>query len=254
MNGLSTLLDEYARWVRDKTVLTEINGRYVAITTPFVDRNNDYVQVYVGRDAQGYILTDCGETIEGLRLSGCDVDTERRSQILTSILNGFGVQRDGDALFVHATPEDFPSRKHNLVQAILAVDDLFYLARPVVASLFVEDVSAWLDSHDVRYTANIKLTGKSGYDHTFNFVIPASRKAPERLVRTVSRPSRSMVESITFAWIDVRESRPQKTTMYAIINDETTEPPAEMVVALERYGITSVLWSQRDKAVDQFVA
>ena len=29
---------------------------------------------------------------------------------------------------MHATPDSFPLRKHNLVQAILAVNDMFYLA------------------------------------------------------------------------------------------------------------------------------
>ncbi len=34
----------------------------------------------------------------------------------------------------------------------LAVNDMFYLAVPMVASLFYEDVVAWLDVHEVRYT------------------------------------------------------------------------------------------------------
>ena len=39
--------------------------------------------------------------------------------------------------------QDFPLRKHNLVQAILAVNDLFYLAVPAGQS-FLED-AAWLE-------------------------------------------------------------------------------------------------------------
>jgi hypothetical protein len=41
---------------------------------------------------------------------------------------------------VHASPDNFPSRKHSLVQAMLAVNDMFYLAVPMVTSLFYEDV------------------------------------------------------------------------------------------------------------------
>jgi hypothetical protein len=51
-------------------------------------------------------------------------------------LNGFGVGMNQDALEVHATAQTFPLRKHNLIQAMLAVNDLFYLAKPIVASLF----------------------------------------------------------------------------------------------------------------------
>jgi len=90
-------------------------------------------------------------------------------------LNGFGVQQRDNALEVHASPDNFALRKHNLVQAMLAVNDMFYLAVPMVASLFYDDVVAWLDVHDVRYTPKVKFTGKTGYDHLFDFVITKSR-------------------------------------------------------------------------------
>ena len=93
-------------------------------------------------------------------------------------LNGFGVKLNNEAIEVHATP-NFPSRKHNLVQAMLAVNDLFYLAKPVVESVYYEDVVAWLDANDIRYMPNVKFTGISGYDHRFDFAIPKSRKQAE---------------------------------------------------------------------------
>ena len=100
-------------------------------------------------------------------------------------LNGFGVKLNADALEVHATTESFPLRKHNLIQAILAVNDLFYLANPIVESLFYEDVVAWLDDNDVRYTPKAKFTGTSGLDHLFDFVVPKSRRQPERIVEAI---------------------------------------------------------------------
>jgi len=69
-------------------------------------------------------------------------------------------------------PEHILAPKAQLGAAILAVNDLFYLAVPVVASLFLEDVTAWLELHEVRYTPNVKFTGKSGYDHTFDLWFP----------------------------------------------------------------------------------
>ena len=91
----------------------------------------------------------------------------------------FRCAADGDALLVKATAQDFSLRKHNLVQAILAVNDLFYFAIPVVARLFLEDVTAWLELHDIRFTPNVKFTGRSGYDHPFDFVVAASKRAPK---------------------------------------------------------------------------
>jgi hypothetical protein len=61
----------------------------------------------------------------------------KRQGTPTSLVpHGFGIRRDGDALLVRATPQDFSLRKHKLVQAILAVNDLFYLSVPVVATFY----------------------------------------------------------------------------------------------------------------------
>jgi len=254
ISEIRTLLDAYTQWLRDKSVLQEAGDEYVRITTPYLDRHNDYTQIYVKRSDGGFLLTDAGETITDLRTSGCDLDTRKRKDLLTSTLNGFGVQRDGDALTVKATPQTFPLRKHNLLQAMLAVNDLFYLAVPIVASLFIEDVTSWLHLHDIRFTPNIKFTGRSGYDHTFDFVVPASRKAPERLIRAVGRPSRDIAESIAFAWIDTREVRPPASKCYALLNDEDQPPSAPIVDALKNYEIIPVVWSAREEIQAELAA
>lgn len=250
------LLDQYAQWVRDKSVLRELSDEYVQITTPYLDRHNDYTQIYVRRDNGGFILTDGGETVQDLRASGCDLETTKRKDLLTAALNGFGVQREGDTLLVKASAQSFPLRKHNLVQAILAVNDLFYLAVPVVASLFLEDVTAWLELHDIRFTPNVKFTGRTGYDHTFDFVVPASpsRRAPERLIRAVNRPSRDLAEALAFSWVDTKEVRPALSTFYALLNDEGRQPSPAIVDALRSYDIVPVLWSHRDEVRQELAA
>lgn len=96
------LLDRYAQWVRDKSLLREVDDQYVEITTPYLDRHNDYAQIYVRRDNGAFLLTDGGDTIQDLRASGCDLETAKRRELLTAALNGFGVRREGDALQVRA--------------------------------------------------------------------------------------------------------------------------------------------------------
>ena len=248
------LLDRYAQWVRDKSVLREVNDEYVEITTPYLDRHNDYTQIYVRRDNGAFMLTDGGETIQDLRASGCDLETSKRRDLLAATLNGFGIRRDGDALLVRATPQDFSLRKHNLVQAILAVNDLFYLSVPVVASLFLEDVTAWLELHDIRFTPNVKFTGRSGYDHTFDFVVPASRYAPERLINAVTRPSRETATELAFSWLDTKEVRPMTSRFYAFLNDEERAPSGTILDALRNYEIIPVIWSNRDQVRSELAA
>jgi Domain of unknown function DUF1829/Domain of unknown function DUF1828 len=248
------LLDQYAQWLRDKSVLREVSDEYVQITTPYLDRHNDYTQIYVRRENGGFVLTDGGETIQDLRASGCDLETAKRRELLGAALNGFGIQRDGDALLVKASSQSFSLRKHNLVQAILAVNDLFYLAVPVVQSLFLEDVTAWLELHEIRFTPNVKFTGRTGYDHTFDFVVPASRRAPERLIRAVNRPSRDLAEALAFSWVDTKEVRPSASRFYAFLNDEGRLPSSSIVDALRNYEIVPVLWAHRDEVRQELAA
>ena len=161
-------------------------------------------------------------------------------------LNGFGVQLHDNALEVHASHDNFALRKHNLVQAILAVNDMFYLATPMVTSLFYEDVSAWLDLHEVRYTPKVKFSGKSGYDHLFDFVIPKSRLKPERIIQTINRPNRDKAWAVAFSWIDTKEVRPADAKAYAFLNDSDQIFPTEVVNALHNYDVRPIPWSKRD--------
>ena len=50
------LVDRYADWVRDKSILKAVSDEYVQITTPYLDRHNDYTQIYVRRENGGYLL------------------------------------------------------------------------------------------------------------------------------------------------------------------------------------------------------
>lgn len=253
IDEVQKLLDQYVAWLKDKTALRQIQD-YVEITTPYLDRHNDHLQIYAKRENGGYLLSDDGYVVGDLRLSGCELESRKRKELLRLTLNGFGVQLDGDALSVHASRDNFALRKHNLVQAMLAVNDLFYLAVPMVASLFLEDVASWLSLHDIRFTPKVKFTGKTGYDHLFDFVIPASKKEPERILQAINRPNRDTAQSIAFGWIDTKDVRPANSRAYAFLNDSDVTPSAAVVDALKSYDVHPVLWSGREDVREQLAA
>jgi hypothetical protein len=251
---IQKLLDDYRVWLKDKMTLREVNGSWVEITTPYIDRHNDALQIYARRENGGFVLTDDSYIIHDLESSGCSLNTAKRQDLLKMTLNGFGVKLNNEALEIHASPENFPARKHNLVQAMLAVNDLFYLAKPMVESLFYEDVIAWLDANDVRYTPKVKFTGTSGYDHLFDFVIPKSRRQPERIVQAINRPTRDTAESFMHGWSDTREVRPHDSKAYAVLNDIEQPIAGSVIDALRNYAIQPVPWSQRDEVVAELAA
>jgi hypothetical protein len=110
------LISEYLRWLKDGLRVSELEGS-CRIATPFVDRHYDAIEIFVEKHNGNLLLTDDGYTISDLRSSGMAFNTDKRKAHLAAILNGFGVRLESEELPVHATAQDFPQKKHNLVQA-----------------------------------------------------------------------------------------------------------------------------------------
>lgn len=247
------LLDQYWNWLQEQTTIREV-GDHVEITTPYLDRHNDCFQMYAGKHGERFILTDDGYVLDDLAQAGVEVTSGKRVLLLQEALNGFGVQEVAGALQVETSPKDFGLRKHSLLQAMLAVSDMFYLASPTVGSLFHEDVVTWLDASGVRYTPNVKFAGKSGYDHKFDFVIPRSPDQPERVCKSINRPDRNTAQTMAFAWLDTKEVRDPDAVACAILNDATGSVPRSVDRALDRYGVRPIRWSSREDEVESLAA
>lgn len=250
---IETLVAEYSRWLREQFTCREI-GEWTEITTPFLDRHNDYLQVYARRSGDGFELTDDGYVIADLAMSGCELDTAHRSALLAETLSGFAVTRDGEALVVRASAASFAQRKHDLIQAMLSVGDLFCLAQPMVKSLFMEDVRQWLDLRDVRNASGVVRVGRSGFNHRFHFLVPKSRREPERYVQTFARPDKQGATGFIFSWMDTDATRPADSRAYVLLNDTESRVPPDVVSALSSYGIRGIGWTERDQIADELAA
>lgn len=246
VNEIAKLVGQYQSWVKDKTTLKSVHTDWVEVSTPFLDRHNDYIQLYVKKVSGGYIISDDGCTIRDLELSGCNLDTEKRKALLQVTLNGFRVTEDKGVMSVRASADNFPARKHALMQAMLAVNDMFYLAAPTVLSMFKEDVEKWLALSDIPFVPNFQILGKTGYIHHFDFAIPAFRGSPEKIIRAISNPHKDSSLSFVTAWIDTFDQRPPNARALAFLNDSGRSIGAPVLDALTHYDIQPILWSQRE--------
>ena len=253
IDDIRRLTDSYHRWLRDNTTLQKIED-CVEITSPFLDRHNDHMQIYVEPFNGGFMLTDDGYTIADLEMGGCKLDTPKRRDLLNMTLSGFGVRRNNDELQVTATEKNFARQKHSLLQAMLAVNDLFYLAQSFTSSLFFEDVVTWLNLSGIRYFPNVKLTGKSGYDHHYDFVIPRSLIHPDRVLLSITAPSKSNVSKAVFAWTDTAVAREGESRAYAILNDSEGTVSSTVLDAFRNYGVHPVPWSERESVREELAA
>lgn len=116
-----------------------------------LNRNNDCMRVYLGDDPKGsYVISDLGETINDLELSGFSMKGQRIDK-LNSILSGFSVKEEDGELCITASAADLPMKMNMLLQAMASVDDMFLLSQSSVRNLFTEDVGNWLLDNEISY-------------------------------------------------------------------------------------------------------
>lgn len=242
------LIAQYLHWLKEELKVSELDTS-CQISTPFLDRHNDAIEIYVELKNGALRLTDDAYTIRDLRASGMEFTTEKRKAHLAAVLNGFGVRREDEEICVSASQHDFPQKKHNLIQAILAVNDMFVMAEEQVLSLFKEDVALFLQSHHIPFFSDFKLTGKSGFDHKFDFALPRTSDKPERVLPTINNLTKDNATSLAFAVSDVRAIRLEPLGALAIINDVVRPPNEDHLSALRAYEIEPLLWSGRDQVV-----
>lgn len=136
-------ISAYAKFVEANMVPVQ-QGNGVCISTPMLNRNNDCMRVYLGDDLTGgYVISDLGETINDLELSGFSMKGQRIDK-LNSILSGFSVKEEDGELCITASAADLPMKMNMLLQAMASVDDMFLLSQSSVRNLFTEDVGNWL--------------------------------------------------------------------------------------------------------------
>lgn len=250
MESAKTLIDKYYSWLKEKTSFKEIN-EWTEISTPFLDRHNDYIQIYLKKDNDEYILSDDGYTINDLISSGCSLDSPKRLKLIDLTLNGFAVKKDkNNCLFIRSSFDKLHIKKHCLIQSILAINDLFYLANAHVSSLFFEDVKSWLDISEIRSTENVIFKGKSGFDRKFDFVIPKSRNANERILKVVNNFNRNSADLFIVDWLDTKDTRPDQANAYILANDNEEKLSPQIIEALNNYEIKTIPWSKRSNHVN----
>lgn len=246
------LIDSYLAWLREGYSAEQV-GATTRLTTPFLDPHSDELQIYVQPvEGGGLVLSDDGYTLDDLKDSGFEPNTDKRSAHVAQIVNGFGVKLEEGVLTVSATPQNFPQKKHNLLQAMLAVHDLSVMGQAQVLQFFKEDVAAFLDLREVAYFRGFKLAGRSGFDHLFDFGFPKRAGRPEVVMQAINGLSRDLATSTAFAVNDVRLQRGRdEVRAFAMINDRDGRPADDHLDALRIYDIKPFFWAERESLVSE---
>lgn len=249
MNWINTLMDNYYAFLKEKTLVTGSSSTdWVEISTPFLGLFNDTVDIYVKKEGNKIIISDDGNTLRDLELSGLEISrSPKRKEILERILINYGVRINNEELITEATERDFPQKKLNLISAISETADMYYLAKHTVASVFREDVKSYLDEQGLIYTPYFISKGSTGLEFTFDYQI--AYRNTEIVIKSFNSVNKMNLPHFLFTWDDIKKVREQQTQKeiigLAVINDIDREVSDDYLSALDNKGAKYILWSQR---------
>lgn len=257
MRTKDNFINSYLKWLKESIEQYQINENTFRITLPFLNKDNDMVDLYIIRqNDDSFLITDDGATLNDLELSGFDaLSSPKKARLLESILIAHGVRCDKDnALTINCTAKDLALKKHMLAQCMVKVSDMFYLSRSKVQSLFLEDVQQYLDDNKIRYVPNVDVVGKSRLPTHYDFIIGRTENAPERLIKVINKLDSTTAKTIIFAWNDTRDLRAKDSRLYAFIQDTDKSVSKYGIDALREYAIKPALWTKRKNFIESLIA
>ena len=250
---IDRLISAYLKFIGGGIHTEELENNNYEIETPFLDRRNDHISIYAkGIDTDSIILTDNGYTLNDLMLSGLHFETSKRQEELKTLLNGLGIKvNDKKEIYVIASNDTFAYQMHNLIQALISVNDMFVLSKSNVMNIFFDDVLQYFDQNKIRYSYNIAIEGKSHLSHKFDMIIPKSKEAPERTIKAINNPKVENIKSTLFAFEDIGD---RKGEGYIILNDIETIINPKIIEAIDICQVCPFLWSKKDEYISRLSA
>lgn len=243
------LKEKYISWLEDEISVNKV-GEYLEITSPFLDRYNDYLQVYAKiQNDNEIIITDDSYTINNLKMSGIDINSIKRKQLLTTFINKYRIDLKDDELLVKTDIDDFPRKILFLMQAMLNIDDMFMLSQNKIASIFLDDVTKFLDEKEIFYSKDVNFIGKSGFLYSYEYLIQRSKTQPERLCKVINNPNKQNFQNTIFMWNDTKETRNNDSKLIVFLNDEN-KIDSNVMDGFKNYNVDTIPWSRKNDYIE----
>lgn len=178
------------------------------IITPLLRQDNDRVTLRIDeRDDGRLLITDGGETIDYLRLSGCAVRTSApfRKRI-HAVGASFGVKIEDEEISLEADECDVAEALATVARAAQHMSYLVYYRRTRTVPRFGDRVEAELIGVGARYKRDVKVWGRTRA-HRFGFLVNGAGNALLQPLSGTSRASlNDKAERLVFRIKDVREA------------------------------------------------
>ena len=135
--------------------------------------------------------------------------------------------------------------KHNFLQGLLMIDDMFLTSHNRVMSYFLSDVMDFFKIKEIYASPNISIMGYSEIEHKFDFLISKNKKHEERLIKVINNlQNRDKFMATIYAFKDVEERGAEDFIIYNDLNKPLSD---EYLKALELQKISPLAWSEKEQ-------
>jgi hypothetical protein len=221
------------------------------VVTPFLRHDNDPVTLRIDEDEDGRLLiTDGGETIDYLRLSGYTVrrNAPFRKQ-MHAIGQSFGVKVEDEEISLEADEHTIADALASVARAAQHASYLIYRRRPRTPLKFDERVEVELIGVGASYERDFTVQGHTRPASFRFFVNSVSQTLLQPLSGTSRASLNDKAERLMFHILDVRAATP-RYSLVPVLDDvgraaELWE--SSTVSALEEYSDGVIRWSSESR-------
>lgn len=249
MVEMNKLMDDYLKWLKSETTIEKKDG-YHTITIPYTDSNNDYIQIYSTICGEKITLTDDGYVLSNLQIAGITL-SPRRMDSIQKICNNYSVKLRDNEIYSETSIEKFSQNLHLFIQAMMKIDDMYLTSVGRALSYFLDDVISYFDNKEIYYTQDIKVSGKSGLIHSYDFSFQKNKFHHHRFCVAMNNASRNNAERSLFAWDDTKSSRNDNSELIILINSDNKIEKG-VLDTFNAYDIKTVLWNNIENYIDVF--
>lgn len=222
------------------------------ISTPLMRHDNDQVVLRLERLGDGNILiTDGGETIDYLRLSGFTVRGNSAFRaFLRTVDESFKVQFADEQFFVEATEDEFASAFDAVARVAQHVSYMVYRRRTRTVTTFEERVEVDLIQIGASYDRDIEIQGLTKLAR-FRFLLDSGANAIVQPLTATSRGAAdSKAERLIFHVMDVKR-RSDTYHFFPVLDDVGRSGEVwagDTIASLREYTDGVIRWSSDHKS------
>jgi hypothetical protein len=195
------------------------------VVTPFLNPDNDPIQLKVKITGDDARISDMGESIGFLYLHGIDLKpTSRQRWFFDTTLRRLGVRATESELVSTVPLSDLPDGLLRMTEAVRSTQHIIMTAKSRSSLSFGDDVEEWLTEGGIQHQRPAEYAGISGKRYVVDFRLEIPKRIPELLYALHSETpgyAGVLANKVVVAFLEIRDAGTKFGS--AVLLDDTVD-------------------------------